>query len=288
MNNRSWLDDVEIKKANVIYHNAEAEFFERMHPEGSSVYEQVNVSRNITKIAQGSLTKNICVDVGCGTGFLTGFELPLYGRVVATDISKGMLRISKNRFGRVNLLHFVICDAEFLPLKSQTADLISVSSVLHHVPQPSRLIKEASRILKNNGYLFITREPNFKQFRRFFDFLDSHFIQGFSKIAKKLFSKQETHELRVFRGNSGPQVDVHYSKGFSITQLAEYLSSSNFEVVSAYSYHWIYPSPEVSWLSTLLARSNFIIEKLPLSCKFGRYITVIAKKRAQRNQQVEN
>jgi hypothetical protein len=80
------FDDVEVKRSNIIHHNIEAKYFERLHPEGSSAYERAKVSKSIAFIAENSRAKDLCVDVGCGTGFVVGFELPLYKTVVATDI----------------------------------------------------------------------------------------------------------------------------------------------------------------------------------------------------------
>jgi len=74
-------------------------------------------------------------------------------------------------------------------------------------------------------------------------------------------------------------VEVHYATGFHVAQLSEALGSLGFEVVSAHSYHWIYPDSNRGWLQTLLTRSNFLVEKFPLSKRLGRYVSIIAKKR---------
>jgi ubiquinone/menaquinone biosynthesis C-methylase UbiE len=281
MKGKSRVDSVEVKKANIRHHDVEAEFFERVHPEGSSVYERAKVSKSIAFIAERSDVRDLAVDVGCGTGFVTSFELPLYRSVVATDISRRMLEVVEKRFGYVNSLNLVVCDAEYLPLKSEIADLVSVSSVLHHLPKPFSSIKETSRILKKDGFLYITREPSFQRLRRFFDFFDYFLVQKLSKLAKQFFAGVELCEPHVsVKGLDYAKVDVHYSTGFHVAQLSEVLVSSCFEVVFAYSYHWIYPDSDKGWLQQLLTRSNFVVEKIPLSNRLGRYVSVIARKRA--------
>ena len=92
---------VETKKKNILHHNVEADFFEIMHPEGSSFYERLHVSRCIDSIrASSSSAGGLCVDIGCGTGFATCFELPLYDAVVGIDISRRMLEVAMEKLKR--------------------------------------------------------------------------------------------------------------------------------------------------------------------------------------------
>jgi len=103
------------------------------------------------------------IDVGCGTGFVTGFELPHYTLVIATDISRKMLKVAKRRLKNAKASNLVVCDADFLPFRSNVADLVSVSSVLHHLPKPFSTFHEISRVLKKGGFIYITREPSFQR-----------------------------------------------------------------------------------------------------------------------------
>lgn len=281
MKDESYVDDVEVKKANVCHHDVEAGIFERAHPEGSSIYERSKVSKSIAFIAENSNTRDLCVDVGCGTGFVTSFELPFYTVIVATDISRRMLQVLRKRRGHSASLNLVLCDAEHLPLKGEIADLVSVSSVLHHLPKPFSSMTEISRILKEGGFLYITREPNFQRLRRFFDFFDHVIVQKFVKLLRRLplFRSELYREPNVVvDGLDYAKVDVHYSTGFHAGQLAEFLRCRSFKPIFAYSYHWIYPDSDRGLLQQLLTKSNFVIEKIPLSRKFGRYVSVIARK----------
>jgi len=275
------MADVEIKLANIRHHDVEAEFFEKAHPEGSSLYERSRVSRSLAYILQLSNGREVCVDVGCGTGFVTAFELPFYRMVVATDISRRMLEAAKKRLGNFGSLNLVLCDAEFLPFKDGVADLVSVSSVLHHLPKPSSCLREVSRVLKKGGFVYITREPSFQRFRRFFDFFDGFVVRKFLRFMSILRLHREDLSASLeprLEGLDYGKVDVHYSRGFHFGTLSNFLSSEGFDVASAYSYHWIYPDSNRGWLQTLLTKSNFLIEKLPLANRFGRYVCVIATK----------
>ena len=281
LKDKNCVDDVEVKKANVRHHDVEAEIFERAHPEGSSIYERSKVLKSIAFIAENSDVRDLCVDVGCGTGFVTSFELPLYTTLVAMDISRRMLEVARKRHDHFKSLNLVLCDAEHLPLKSEIADLVSVSSVLHHLPKPFSSMTEISRVLKEGGFLYVTREPNFQRLRRFFDFFDHMIVQKLAKLLRQLpvFRSELCREPNVVvDGLDYAKVDVHYSTGFHVEQLAEFLRYRSFKPISAYSYHWIYPDSDGGLLQQLLTKSNFVIEKIPLSKKFGRYVSVIARK----------
>jgi ubiquinone/menaquinone biosynthesis C-methylase UbiE len=284
MKNISCVGDSAAKKANITYHNLEAEIFERVHPEGSSIYERSEVAKSIAFITEYSNMRDLCVDVGCGTGFVTSFELPIYKAVVATDISRKMLQVVRKRFAHFNSLNLIVCDAEHLPLNSEIADMVSVSSVLHHLPKPFNSLREISRIPRDGGFLYLTRDPNFLKFRRFFDFLDSAILKRLLKLIQRPvfgseFSKLNAtvEELRAV--DRLTKVDIH--SGFHTAQLAGFLRLGHFEIISAYSYHWIFPDSNKGLLQQLLTKSNFVIEKIPLSKKFGRYVSVIARKNAR-------
>lgn len=281
MEDNSCVDDFEVKRANIRHHDVEAEFFERVHPEGSSLYERAKVLESIAFIAGNSGVRDLCVDVGCGTGFVTGFELPLYRVVVAIDISRRMLEVVRRRFGGIGSLNLVVCDAEFLPFRGEVADLVSVSSVLHHLPKPFRSMLDISRVLKKGGFLYMTREPNFQRFRRFFDFFDVMLIRKLAKFIWRLSTRSELESNVTIDGLDYSMVDIHYPIGFNVTKLIEFLCSRSFEVISAYSYHWIYPDSDKDALQQLLTKSNFVIEKIPLSKKLGRYVILIARKQGE-------
>lgn len=273
------IDNFEMKRANIKYHDVEASFFEEAHPELASFYERFKVLKSITFVATNSGSRDVCIDIGCGTGFVTGFEMPFYEMVVATDISSEMLNVVRNRFSNRDSLNLVICDVDFLPFKSCIADLVSVSSVLHHLPRPFTSIGEISRVLKKGGFVYITREPNFQRFSRFFSFFDQAIIKRLLRLiclSPKL--KEPDSRVAVVDGLNQLKVHSYFPTGFHLMRLLEALLSRGFEILSACSYHWIFPNSKSDRFHDLLARSNFLIEKIPFSNRLGRYVSVIARK----------
>ncbi len=99
------------------------------------------------------------LDVGCGTGrYLTHF-LSL-GKAVGVDISKPMLeQAEKNTNGRATLIQ---ADAENLPFKDNTFDVVTCSYLLENLngpkDNPKKVLNEMYRVTKNKGQIIFTVE----------------------------------------------------------------------------------------------------------------------------------
>lgn len=278
LNSFSEVRSTEVKRKNILHHNVEADLFDLFHFEGSSSYEKAKVFKDINTIV-GNLNENhVCIDVGCGTGFVTSLELQHFKIVVALDICKRMVRITKKRFGNFTGLNLIVCDAENVPLRSETANAISVSSVLHHIPNPSKAISEMSRVLKKDGFLYITREPNDIRFRRLFTLLDAILVKMASFTGRIIFLGKRRRKTRTHKCAGAKKsgdlnykvVDIHLSSGFNVGELAAFLLVNSLKVISAHSYHWIFSEPA--------SRVNFLLERIPLSRNFGRYISIVSRK----------
>ena len=106
-------------------------------------------------ISQNVLVENLLVlDLGAGSGG-TSVILSQQNKVVSFDLSRKRLRnqeTSKSIF-RVN------GDAAKLPFKSNHFDLIILQDVIEHIPGYENLIEEVIRILKKNGYIYLST-PN--------------------------------------------------------------------------------------------------------------------------------
>ncbi len=95
------------------------------------------------------------LDIGCGRGkFLNMIDTTKIG----LDISMRNLKIIKTMQASSNI-HLILADAENLPLKTISFDLIHLSSTLHHLPNYLNVLKAAIHLLKNHGLLYLS-EPN--------------------------------------------------------------------------------------------------------------------------------
>ena len=94
-------------------------------------------------------------DLGCGSGHLTALLAPFVGRVIAVDASSSMLDRAKARLAGVQHVELRSGELEVLPVADGELDAAVISLVLHHTPDPRRVIAEAMRVLKPGGRLLV-------------------------------------------------------------------------------------------------------------------------------------
>ena len=95
--------------------------------------------------------KNQILEIGCGTG--GNLEvLSSWGKVIGLDISDQALKFCKKR-GFNNL---VLGEAEKTDFAPESFNLVVALDVLEHINDDNKAIKEAWRILKNEGYFLAT------------------------------------------------------------------------------------------------------------------------------------
>ena len=106
----------------------------------------------------------IVLDVGSGTGAYTLFFKKLgFHTVIGSDFSSGMLKLSKSK----GIPYLVQCDAELLPFRSRSVDIIASFALLEHVTRPNRVLLELCRLSSKEGkILLMTPNPlYYKLFR---------------------------------------------------------------------------------------------------------------------------
>lgn len=104
----------------------------------------------VAHLAADAKSKTV-LDVGCGTGFLLGSIKQLYGSTecVGVDLAFNMLKNASNRYADDFL--FVNADAESLPFKSATFDLVLSASTLQWLNPLDNALRELRRVVKTDG-----------------------------------------------------------------------------------------------------------------------------------------
>ena len=95
-------------------------------------------------------------DLGCGTGSLALALAPHVTAVHAIDGSAAMLQAARERLGARPNVTVSEGSLEALPLGDASLDAAVLMLVLHHVAEPSRVLREARRVLRPGGRLLIT------------------------------------------------------------------------------------------------------------------------------------
>jgi methionine biosynthesis protein MetW len=165
--------------------------------------EEVNFENKLKKVVHKSINKiyyqmkipsqysGKVLDIGCGDGKLlsnlknTGWET--YG----VEISDLAVEFARKKYG-LNIFEGVAEDAMF---EDEFFDVIILSHVLEHLPDPKATLKEINRILKPNGLLIISI-PNVnsfeaKHFKKYWTAweLPRHFYHFSNKTVETLLNK---------------------------------------------------------------------------------------------------
>lgn len=112
-------------------------------------------------LRQLGLNRNVkdAVDLGCGYGT---FNIPaaqiISGKIYAIDIEPEMVKTVEQKAKELNLKNVKAIVRDFLSkgsgLKDESVDFVMLFNILH-LEEPTRLLKEAYRILKPSGKVAI-------------------------------------------------------------------------------------------------------------------------------------
>lgn len=121
----------------------------------ASTYDQVaelqrQVGSNLLARLPESLQPRALVDLGCGTGYFTRALNARFGRaVLGLDIAEGMLRYARAQ--GPEQAAWITADAEALPLRDSSQDLLFSSLALQWCPDLGRALNDARRVLRPGG-----------------------------------------------------------------------------------------------------------------------------------------
>ena len=105
-------------------------------------------------------TDHEVLEIGCGTGSTALRLAPGIRRLVATDVSTGMIAIAREKLASqpVPQLSFAVADADATVFGKETYDAVLAFNLLHLVDDLDRTIAVAVHSLKSGG-LFISKTP---------------------------------------------------------------------------------------------------------------------------------
>jgi ubiquinone/menaquinone biosynthesis C-methylase UbiE len=112
----------------------------------------------ISKKNVKNLKRKKILDMGCGLGGFLAVCRNNKTQAVGMEIDPHAIEVAKLRTGSDE--NIVLGDCEKAPLSDNSFDLAVSITVIEHVKNPSKYLKEAHRILKKNGKLIIFA-PNY-------------------------------------------------------------------------------------------------------------------------------
>jgi len=152
-----------------------------------------------------------CLEIGCGTGKNTEWLLQKANKVLAVDLSAGMLEKAKEKVNAANV-EFRQADMSLPWNFGDDHDLLVFSLVLEHIENLEFVFTQAARTLKTGGYVYIGELHPFKQYSG----------------SKARFDTEEGRQiLTCFNHHVSDFTQAARQTGFEIMELNEYFDQAD-------------------------------------------------------------
>jgi len=140
--------------------------YDRRHPEIFNPIEQARLRAELAEVVAHAPGRPAQVlDLGVGTGNVTAHLLAEGAQVTAADVSPHFLDRVRRRFGeRVVTVQLNGIDLD--GLADAAYDVVTVYSVLHHIPDYVAILDELVRVLRPGGLVYLDHEVNDEFWRK--------------------------------------------------------------------------------------------------------------------------
>lgn len=173
-----------------------------------------NSPRKVVLEAIGTYDKMLDLCTGTATNAIRISQHRPEAKIVGIDISKDMLRVAKGKLKKKNIQNVKLyeMDATNTKFKDESFDKVLISLVLHELEEPlaESILKEAMRVLKENGEIIVTEWEPSKAFWRKVLFLPINILEP--KPYRSFIRK----DLQEYFGSFGLEIveEIHcdYSK----------------------------------------------------------------------------
>jgi ubiquinone/menaquinone biosynthesis C-methylase UbiE len=218
----------DVKIANIVFYNEVSEEY----------IEEVDVNRTFRSCFLQAINMvinpplRVHLDVGCGPGNILDLTTGLAETRIGIDISLRALRIARERTQAT----VVLGDADRLPIRTMSCQLVTASSVLHHLYAPPLFLAEAYRVLEPLGGLVTDCDPNrvaadFSAPARFLYSLRLPIYRCLSAFSGRFFAHRDRN---LQRHNALAEYHNKPGCGFTAEELSDQLKLSGFEIVLVY------------------------------------------------------
>jgi 2-polyprenyl-3-methyl-5-hydroxy-6-metoxy-1,4-benzoquinol methylase len=151
------------------------------------------------------------LDVGCNNGLYLHLLRNIGWRVWGVEIDRNACKLAKEL--NMNIFCGNLEEAGF---SEEFFDVVRFNQVLEHIPDPKKTIKEAMRILKKDGRIYIS-VPNARSFA-FFLFKDAYLgtghVHGFTPGSIKYFCEDLGLKIKSIRFSSSKNLLIRGTNYF--------------------------------------------------------------------------
>lgn len=128
------------------------------HYDAAAILQREVGERLYERLDYINIQPKTVLDLGCGTGFLTQKLLKQYPKaaLIALDIAVNMLKETQKCGGWFHKPKLICADAEALPLKNASVDLIISNLMVQWCNDLPKSFAEMRRVLKPNGMILFS------------------------------------------------------------------------------------------------------------------------------------
>lgn len=148
---------------NIKSHDRVSRQYERRHAEIFNDVEQARLRAALAR-AIGEVRPDRqpvrALDLGCGSGNLSGHLLALGAEVTAADVSGAFLQLVEDRYAGKPIHTHRLNGSDLREIADGTFDLVATYSVLHHIPDYLAACAELARVTRPGGVIFIDHEAS--------------------------------------------------------------------------------------------------------------------------------
>lgn len=242
---------------NLRLHRTTARVYDTVHPHMRNSFEQrlqvKDIRRMVHAFAAGAPRR--VLDLGCGTGNLTVRFLEAGASVDAVDISTEMLAVLRSKLERVpawrGRYHVHPRDVEgFLASDAGEFEIVSMSSVAHHLADYLETLEALARRIAPGGFLYLVHEPVHRTeltnhalaLRRVWSIVP----RGLDRLLRHTRMDSSLH--REWQAQDTTFADFHYHRdGISVAEISQRLAPQGFGLTEASRYN-AHETSLVSWL----------------------------------------
>lgn len=185
--------------------NANKEFYNEI----ADIYEKIDTRRSeeisfwiddiIKNLIKNKNYKSFrFLDIACGTGLMMKYGKKYFKYVYGVDLSSKVLKTAK-KYGNV-----VCADINSLPFKNDSINFISCFATLHHCYTFYPVLKEAYRVMKKDGIIYIDHDLDLEFMKRFYrlvKFYRLFFDMGKGYLRNKKALSRELYELTEYHSD---------------------------------------------------------------------------------------
>jgi ubiquinone/menaquinone biosynthesis C-methylase UbiE/septal ring factor EnvC (AmiA/AmiB activator) len=99
------------------------------------------------------------LDMASGEGYGSAYLSQVANSVIGVDIDRECINFSRQKYGNISNLEFIVGSCDAIPLSSESLDIVTSFETIEHHDKHDEMMREIRRVLKPGGVLVISA-PN--------------------------------------------------------------------------------------------------------------------------------